>query len=165
VLRRVAALWLAAFAAAGLVARAACAQQATLANTRGLDFGRFVAGAGGTVSVDPSGLRSHTGGVILLNGGSPGPAQFTLGSNANGGANGKGGANKAVVISLPPDGSVRLASGAAGMAVNAFVSAPDALLAIPAGGTQLSIGATLSVAAGQPPGKYSGSFSVIVNYQ
>jgi hypothetical protein len=32
-------------------------------------------------------------------------------------------------------------------------------------GTTLSVGATLTVAANQPPGLYSGSFPVIVNFQ
>jgi hypothetical protein len=147
-----------------LAGRAACAQQVTLANTRGLDFGRFAAGGGGTVTVAPGGLRSRTGGVVLLNSPSAGAAAFTVSLSGSAGG-GKGGANKAVVISMPANGSIRLTSGAASMAVDAFTMSPDPLLAIPAGGTVLSVGATLGVAPNQAAGSYAGSFPLIVNYQ
>jgi hypothetical protein len=157
--RRAAAILLASLAAALLHAHDARAQQVSLAATRNLDFGRFVAGAGGTVVVGATGLRSKSGAVILLNSPTSGQAQFTVSSN--GGGNG----NKSVVISLPADGSVRLVSGGASMAVNAFVDSPGSLATIPAGGTTLSVGATLSVSANQAPGTYTGSFPLIVNYQ
>lgn len=144
--------------------RAAYAQQVVLANTRGLDFGRFVAGAGGTVVVAPGGLRSRGGGVVLLNSPSSGAAAFTVSLNGSA-AGGKGGANKSVVISLPANGSIRLTSGAASMAVDAFTMSPDPLLTIPAGGTVLFVGATLGVASNQAAGSYAGSFPLIVNYQ
>ena len=142
-------------------ARPAFAQQVTLGNARSLDFGRFVAGSGGTIVLSAAGLRSATGGVILLGSQGAGEALFNLGTDA--GAD--GGGSVAVTILLPPNGTVRLSSGANSMAVDNFTSTPAALDTIPAGGATLAVGATLVVAPNQAPGNYSGSFSLIVNYQ
>jgi hypothetical protein len=139
--------------------REACAQQINLSNTRGLDFGRFVAASGGTVIVSPTGGRSRTGAVILLNSPTANPATFTVSKSSNGGA------NKAVIISLPANGSTRLTSGSNSMAVDAFNSSPATLTNVTTTGITLSVGATLTVAANQPPGLYSGSFPLIVNFQ
>lgn len=138
---------------------ASAQQQVVLGNARGLDFGRFVAGGGGTIILSPSGLRSRTGTVILLNSPNTGQAVFNVGKSNSG--NG----NKVVSISLPANGSTRLASGANSMAVGNFVNTPSGLAAIPVGGTTLAIGATLTVAPNQAPGNYSGTFSLTVNYQ
>lgn len=139
--------------------REACAQQINMSNTRGLDFGRFVAGPGGTVVISPTGGRSRTGGVILLNSPTAGQATFTVSKSSNGGA------NKAVIISLPANGSTRLTSGANSMAVGTFGNSPASLMNVTTTGMTLSIGATLTVAANQPPGNYSGSFPLTVNFQ
>jgi len=133
------------------------AQQIVLTNTRGLDFGRFVAGTGGTIVLSPTGVRSRTGGVVLLNSPTVGQASFNVGKSSNGVS------SKAVVISLPS--STRLTSGLASMTVNNFVSAPAAIQTVPNGGTTLAVGATLNVAQNQPPGAYSGTFSLTVNFQ
>jgi hypothetical protein len=146
------ALWL-------LAGRDVCAQQINISNTRGLDFGRFVAGAGGTVTVGATNGRTWTGGVILLTSPSAGPATFTVSKSGNGGA------NKAVILSLPANGTTRLNSGTNSMAVNSFVSSPASLTSVTTTGTTLSVGATMTVAANQPPGSYTGSISVIVNFQ
>jgi len=139
--------------------REACAQQINLVNTRGIDFGRFVAGTGGTVVLSPTGARTRTGGVILLTSPSAGPATFNVSRSSNGGG------NKAVIISLPANGSTRLTSGSNSMAVNAFNNSPATLTTVSVAGTALSVGATLTVAANQPAGAYSGSFPLIVNFQ
>ena len=139
---------------------AAHAQQVVvLTNTRGLDFGRFVANSGGTVVMSATGVRSRSGGVVLLNSPTAGQAAFTVGKSSNGGG------NRAVSISLPPNGSIRLSSGANSMALNAFVNNPASINSVPNGGTTLSVGATLTVAPNQAPGTYSGSFSLTVNFQ
>ena len=137
--------------------REACAQQLNLVNTRGIDFGRFVAGTGGTVVISAAGLRSRTGGVVLLNSPSAGQATFSVSKSSNGGS------NKAVIISLPTNGSTRLTSGSNSMAVNSFVN--STLGTVTTAGTLLSVGATLTVSASQPAGAYSGSFPLIVNFQ
>lgn len=146
--------------ALGLIAgRDACAQQVNLSNTQGLDFGKFVAGTGGTVVITPAGLRSRTGGVILLTSPTASQATFSVSKSSNGTT------NKSIVISLPANGSTVLTSGSNSMAVNAFVSSPASLTSLTTTPTTLSVGATLSVAANQAAGSYSGSFQVIVNYQ
>lgn len=139
--------------------REACAQQVNLSNTRGLDFGRFVAASGGTVIVSPTAGRSRTGAVILLNSPTANPATFTASKSSNGST------NKAIVLSLPANGSTRLTSGSNSMAVDAFTCSPATLTVLTTTGTTLTVGATLTVAANQAPGSYSGSFSLIVNYQ
>ncbi|WP_210283923.1 DUF4402 domain-containing protein [Massilia sp. Se16.2.3] len=137
----------------------AFAQQVNLSNTRGLDFGRFAASSGGSVTLGPGGLRSRTGGVVLLNSPSAGQASFAVSKFSNGSG------NKSVVITLPANGSTRLASGANSMAVGSFVSSPASIQTIPSSGLTMGVGATLTVAPNQAPGNYSGSFSLIVNYQ
>lgn len=134
-------------------------QVVVLTNTRGLDFGRFVANSGGTVVMSATGVRSRTGSVVLLSSPTAGQATFTVGKSTNGGG------NRAVSITLPANGTIRLSSGANSMAVNTFVNNPASINSVPNGGTSLSVGATLTVAPNQPPGTYSGSFSLTVNFQ
>jgi hypothetical protein len=146
---------------------AASAQQVALSNTRGLDFGRFVAGSGGTITLGPSGLRSRTGGVILLN--SPNASQAAFSASQTTLDAGRGSLRAtatatAVIVSVPANGATHLTSAANSMAVGDFVT-PDALLTVGNGGATLAVGATLVVAPNQPPGNYSGTFSVIVNHQ
>ncbi|MDB5745840.1 MAG: YapH protein [Massilia sp.] len=140
-------------------ARDAFAQQITLSNARGLDFGRFVASSGGTVVLNPAGLRSRTGGVVLLNSPGAGQAAFNVAKFSNG--NG----NKAIIISLPSNGATRLTSGTNSMNVVTFVRSPGTLQTVPNSGTTLSVGATLTVAPNQAPGSYSGTFPLTVNFQ
>ena len=142
---------------------AASAQQVVLSNTRSLDFGRFVAGSGGTIILSPSGLRSRTGGVVLLNSPNAGQAAFSASrSTLDRGTSAT--SATAVIISVPPNGATHLSSGANSMAVGDFLT-PDAQLAVGNAGATLAVGATLVVAPNQPPGNYSGSFSIIVNHQ
>lgn len=147
--------------ALGVAPYAACAQQVVLSTTRSLDFGRFVAGSGGTIILSPSGLRSRTGGVVLLNSPNAGQAAFSASRSTR-----EPGATSAtaVIISVPANGATHLSSGTNSMAVGDFVT-PDALLSVGNGGAALAVGATLTVAPNQPPGNYSGSFSLIVNHQ
>lgn len=132
--------------------------QIVLSNTRSLDFGRFVAGSGGTVTLAPSGFRSSTG-VILLNSPSAGPADFQVSVSP------LQTSDLAIVISLPPDGSISLSNGSSSMPVNAFVSSSFGGITLPVGGLSLKVGATMTVAPRQPSGNYSGSFPLIVNFQ
>jgi len=137
----------------------ASAQQVVLTASRSLDFGRFIARSGGTITVSPSGARSSTGAVILLNSSSAGPAVFNVGTS-NGGVS-----NKAVAITLPANGSIRMTSATGSMPLSAFVTSPATILMVPASGVMLSVGATMTVAAGQPRGNYTGSIPLIVNFQ
>lgn len=137
----------------------ATAQQIVVNSSRPLDFGRFVAGAGGTVTVAPqTGARTSTGGVVLLNSPTAGAAVFNL--SKNGGAT-----SQAVAITLPSNGSISLSNGSSDMPVNHFTSDPSVILGLPANGLSLSVGATMTVAPAQPAGNYSGSIPLIVNFQ
>ena len=156
---------IAALSALLLAGREAHAQQAgSLAKTRDLSFGAFVAGTGGAVVLSPSGVRTSTGGVILMNLPAPSSATFSATVIKTGTSN--KGNFKTVSFSLPS--SIQLTSGGNVMTVDTFVSSPAAgtLSAIALGSTvNVTVGATLRVAANQRPGNYSGSFSVIADFQ
>ena len=127
--------------------------------TRALAYGSFAAGSGGTVTLSAAGVRSASGGVILVPSGSWSAALFSV----------TGDPSVTYSITLPANGVVSLTSGANTMAVDNFTSNPSATTPstglLSAGGSQtLSVGATLSVGSNQASGSYSGSFSVTVNY-
>lgn len=131
----------------------------SLSNTRSLDFGRFVAGSGGTITISPIGTRSRTGGVILMNSAGAGQARFSLQTSNDGSA------DQAVVVSLPANGEVSLTNGRHSMPVQHFVNGSGNLMPLSAGNATLEIGATLTVAPNQAPGHYTGAFRLTVNYQ
>ena len=145
-----------------LLACSAAAAQAvpskSIVNTSGLGFGRFVAASGGAVTVTPTGARTRTGAVLLL----PSPADAaTFGIVENGNGNDK----KVYVLTLPPNGSVSLVSGANQMPVNNFTSNVPNGAPMPSNTQSVTVGATLQVGPNQAPGTYSGSFQVTLEYQ
>lgn len=125
---------------------------------QGLSFGRFVAGAGGSITVSPSGARSSTGGVTLLSS----PASAATFTNTD---TAPSRASNVVAITLPSDGSVTLASGANRMSLTKFTSNPAGTGVMSGGSLSISVGATLTVGANQPRGSYSGSIPVTIQYQ
>jgi hypothetical protein len=143
--------------AALLPAVPACAKQ-TFNSTRALAFGRFVAGTGGTITVSPSGVRTRTGGVALVNS-TASSASF---SNTDTAANKL---NAACIITLPADNSVVLSSGANQMQLKSFTSNPSGTGVMSGGALTISVGATLTVNANQPKGSYTGSIPITIQYQ
>ncbi|MDR9438013.1 MAG: DUF4402 domain-containing protein [Halomonas sp.] len=143
-------------ALASLVASHGWAQEIVIQNTRGLSFGSFVAGSGGSVAVSPSGLRSAGGDVLLIRSGEGLAAEFTVSGNAE----------ATYTIQLPGDDFVTLTGPGSDMVINNFTSTPSGTGGqLSAGGSQiLTVGGTLNVGFSQTPGDYAGSFSVIVNY-
>lgn len=125
-----------------------------ITSTQALSFGRFVAGTG-TVVISPAGARTTTGAVIPL-GSDPGQAaQFRV----------TGDPNASYAITLPADGTVQLSNGSHSMPVKTFTSSPASTSVLPGGGSEiLNVGATLEVGSTMPAGVYSGSFSLIVEY-
>ena len=123
-----------------------------IANTAGLAFGSFAAGAGGTVIVSPAGVRTKTGGVLLVTS-TVHAASFNV-------TRATGSCTQTYTITLPANGTVTLTSGANSMAVNNFVSNPSGSGRLVACSQVLTVGATLTVAAGKPAGNYSGTFNV-----
>lgn len=127
-----------------------------IARSADLSFGQIVAGSSpGTVTITPAGDRLTSGGVLLASGLAVSPARFIV----------TGDPLKAYVITLP--GPQTLSDGASSsMQLTDFTSSPSGSGQLDASGSQtLSVGATLHVAAGQPYGSYSGTFSVLVQYQ
>ncbi len=141
---------------AALIAPNSWALDIAIESMQGLSFGSFVAGSGGSVRVNTSGVRSAGGDVLLVPSSESSAARFTV----------SGDANATYTIQLPGNDFVKLAGPGADMTINDFASSPSGAAGqLGAGGSQtLSVGGTLSVASGQAPGNYSGTFSVTVNY-
>jgi hypothetical protein len=123
--------------------------------TSNLAFGRIVAASGGTVTISTAGVRSKTGGLVLIPGGTVSGAGFSLT---------EGGTGKSLTwrtITLPA--SATLSSGANTMTLSNFVSDPATTM-VGSGRTDVKVGASLTVGANQAAGNYSGTFSVTVDY-
>ena len=147
--------------------RAVIVARLSFIKTDDLDFGQIVAGSrSGTVTITPSGDRTATGGVLLA--GSNGhPARFS----------GYGFPNQNVNISVSSNnGTLRRAGGTETMRFDTFVigSTPQAQIttsplafriASQTGMFAFPVGATLRVNARQAPGTYSGTFTVVLQYQ
>jgi len=119
-----------------------------------LDFGNVQAGVtSGTVVIPPNGARSGSGGVTLGAPSSEGPAIFNVA--------GEPGASYS--ITLPS--SLTLDHNTDHMTVDTFVSTPSTTGTLDGDGKNvLKVGATLHVAANQPPGTYTKQFTVTVTY-
>ncbi|QIB67075.1 DUF4402 domain-containing protein [Kineobactrum salinum] len=126
-----------------------------ISNNSALVFGSFAAGSGGTVTVNTSGTCSAGGSVIIV-----------VADCAAAGFTVTGDPNFSYSIDLPADNFVTLSGPGSDMKVTSFSSDPTAANGLlSAGGSQyVSVGGTLVIGNGQAPGSYSGSFSVIVNY-
>ena len=132
----------------------------TINDTAGPAFGSFVAASGGTVSVSALGVRTNTGGVILVTSAFS-AASFTV-------TRVQGNPNMTYTITLPANGTVTITCtspgtcGANSMAVNNFVSNPTPTGQLTSGTQILTVGATLTVGANQATGTYSGTYNVTV---
>ena len=125
-----------------------------------LVFGSFAPGAGGTVTVSTSGVRTASG-PILMTGAATTAARFNITGEA------------ASTYSITHSGSATLASGANTMALSKFsdLSAANATAGNPltgtldgAGAQSLYVGGTLTVGAAQAPGVYTGTVIATVEY-
>ena len=130
----------------------------TLTATTPLAFGALSpTAAAGTVTVDPAGVRTGTN-VTL--------SAFAVPSASN--FNATGAISTTYAITLPLDNVVKLTDGtpAHDMKVNTFKCsyATNTSTLSAAGIDNFKVGATLSVAASQFPGAYTGTYSVTINY-
>lgn len=129
-----------------------------------LDFGDIIPSAtAGTVTLEPDGSRSRTGGVTLAgNGGEP--ARFA----------GLGSLNRQVNIALGSN-TIFITGPGTRMRVRTFTigSTPTAVLSTaptrfritaPLGNYNFPVGATLEVGANQASGDYSGTFTITLDY-
>lgn len=138
---------------------ALCQTIIVLSNTRGLNFGRFAALTGGAITINAAtGARTKTGTVVLMNSPTAAQATYNVSKSKNGNV------SQTVSITLPANNIVKMNSGANQMSVNNFVASPATITSVPNGGMVLSVGATVSVANGQPSGNYAGTFNITVNY-
>lgn len=139
----------------------------SLVSVDDLDFGSIAAGTLGsdTVTIAPNtGARTKGAGDAVLIG--------AVGVDALLNLDGADGAT--VTIDVPANGTVTVDFGPESMAVDDFTwsyngggaTTGDGTAVLAVGGPHgLSIGATLTVGAGQAAGTYTGNFDVVVNYQ
>lgn len=121
-----------------------------------LDFGELVVTAAGTAVLDPvTGSVATTGGVTVA-GTSSHAATFTA----------TGSRNSVVHVHLPTSAVTLTRLGGGGtMTVSNWTLDGSANRKIPASSAfNFSVGGTLNVAAGQPDGTYTGTFTVTVQY-
>ena len=116
-----------------------------------INFGSFTAGTGGSIAVSQAGAVTAGGDVGPLSGTTATADAFTvIGSNL-----------RAFTISTSTGNTV--SNGTATMAL--VLSAPTTGTLSAAGSFTLRVGGTLTVAAAQAPGAYTGSYTVTVTYQ
>ncbi len=129
----------------------------SIAKVQDMNFGRFNPGAGGgTATVSTAGVVSPTGGVTKLAGATPTAASFSV----------SGETGYTFTITLPSSDYIITDGSSNNMTVNTFNSDPSSTGTIAGGGTTLSVGAKLTVSAGQISGTYTNGtgFSITVNY-
>jgi Domain of unknown function (DUF4402) len=130
-----------------------CAAAIQITNNVPLTFGNLISGtSAGTVNVSSSGATSTSGGVIAFGGGSA-PASFTISIP-------QGNPNYTVLLAI----SANLTGPGSSMVVDSFETTPagSGHIRPPTGFQDMTVGATLHVAANQAPGIYSGTFDVTV---
>lgn len=132
----------------------------TVVKLADLEFGSMFAGTtAGTVTINPNTLgRTMTGGVSAAPG-SFNPAEFIT----------RGAPNRRVIVRLP-SGPVTLSriGGGGSMTVTNWTrngAPPTSTPLGPDGLLQFRVGGRLNVGANQMPGRYTGSFSIEVQYQ
>jgi hypothetical protein len=126
-----------------------------------LAFGAFYQGAsGGTVTVSPAGARSASGSVVLLFAGFPfSPARFSI----------RGNPGTLITVMAGPD-VILPGSNGGSLTLHIGPTSPPSpfVLTVPFPvPTEFLVGGTLTVGspASNPPGAYSGTFTIIFNQQ
>ncbi|WP_395327933.1 DUF4402 domain-containing protein [Novosphingobium sp. BL-8H] len=124
----------------------------TLTHTSGaaLAFGSFTAGTGGTVAVNSAGVGSKTGGVVLVAGSTNTADAFTVGGDAS------------RAFTIATTGST-VTSGSNSMSFTTAASSTTGSLSS-SGAASFTVGGTLTVAANQAAGSYTGSYDATVTY-
>jgi len=136
-----------------------CDANLVLTPTQALRFGLVAAPAAGTVTVDTTGVRSSTGGVILIVGGTVTPAAFSITTTPYD-CTGR----PLVIVTVASPAVLTHAGSGATMNVDNFTTNPIAGDAfdptIP-----LTVGGTLNVGNLQTQGTYNGNILVTVTFQ
>jgi Domain of unknown function (DUF4402) len=122
-----------------------------VAETGAMNFNVGSSATGGSVQLNPQGnIRA---GAALRPGAQASPSTFTV----------QGEPFAAVTISLG-DGAIVTGPGSA-LSVQGFAHSAGPTPALDRlGGLTFTVGATLAIGSSQPPGRYSGTYTVTVNY-
>jgi Domain of unknown function (DUF4402) len=132
----------------------------TITKSADLEFGKFAAGTGGTVTVSTSGARTVSGAVVAMSGTAPSAAKFDV--------SGETGATYSISLSGP----TVLTSGSDTMAFTPVsdltganaVSGTVTSGSLSSGSQSIHVGGVLTVGSSQAPGTYTGSVIASVDY-
>lgn len=142
-------------ASALAVVRATIQVPISITKMSDLNFGTVIATpTAGRVTLDPLGVRTVVGGVVLAYTSVFGVSAAAFQVN--------GEPNTTFNVILPV--SAQMVFGTNSMTVDSFVTDGAPYKLSVNGGQRLSVGATMGVGANQAPGTYSGSFAVTVAY-
>lgn len=116
---------------------------------------------------DVSGDADNATTVVLTTAGttSSGDGALVGGTPTAGDFNVSGAGTAAYDITLPADGVVTLSGPGTAMSVDGFTDSAGGSSSLTAGTDSFTVGATLSINAGQAAGAYSGTYDVTVDYQ
>lgn len=135
-----------------------CDANLVITETQALQFGSIIAPTAGTVVIDTAGVRTATGGVVLIGaGGSAG--NFSL-STAPYNCTGR----VLKTITVGPSAALNHTTLPASLTVDTFTTNP------PAGGAfdptiPFTVGATLNVGTMPTPGTYIGTYILTITFQ
>ena len=149
-------LYSAVISAANVTANASANVITPLAITEanGMDFGDVSVGTvGGTIVLATNGGRSVTGDAEAVTGGTEAAGVYNV----------TGEGTKAYSITFPA--SAVISSAGNNMTVDNFVHDAGATPALTGGADSFNVGATLNIGASQPPGAYTGTYTLTVDYQ
>jgi hypothetical protein len=130
----------------------------SITRSQDLRFGAFSKSGSGTITVSNSGMRTATGAIVLMNLGQVYyPAIFEIEAPVG----------TIITILNGPDATLTGSNGGTLTLTLGPCSpaSPFTTTVASPGTTSVAIGGTLAVGASNVPGTYSGTFSVIVNYQ
>lgn len=133
----------------------------TLAKTQDLVFGGIIPAGGGTVTINvplgaaPTVTRTKTGTLILAASAPWGAATFSVSRTGNG--------NPQFMVTLPASVAINNTSGPGSMTVTGLMHNAKTSNPYDKAPFTLYVGGTLTVAAGQTPGLYTGTFLVQVD--
>ena len=135
--------------------RSGAVKGATMLQRLVKDVRQIAANTGGTVTVNADSTVASSGALIST--GTRSPAAFDV----------VGSPNAMVVVSLPASPvDLTRSGGTETMSLGGFNTNPNGAFQLDASGNgAFNVGGTLSVASGQVPGAYSGTFVVSVEYQ
>lgn len=127
----------------------------TVTKVTDLDFGTIAVNGGGSVTVTNAGVRAATTGGTVSAAGVAAAASFAI--------VGSPGSN--ILIAVPASVVLNHATTSDTMSASLTTNASTASHALVGGAETFNVGGTLTVAAGQVAGAYTGQFTVTVNYQ